>query len=250
MTSLANINNPAPSAGRPPRRLRILRVLSFLAIVWAIAGAFWSLFWGQIWLVDRVAQSDWVPGWMTASTVKPADCSAVVEGAPEARLGAASLKRTRRAAFEMGFALGATTALRNAGQVDTDQNRQARSAPASELGVPAPEMPRLQSASYALGEFRAHVTGDPQCIGALLAKLYSPRHDALYRFGAFVGHEVIYRVQLPELGPMFVPDLRRYGGAAGLPEEVWDLFVDPHADVRKALAGVNAYLQAEPPSQE
>jgi hypothetical protein len=79
------------------------------------------------------------------------------------------------AAFKMGFALGATTALRNAGQADTEQNRQARSAQASVLGVPAPEMPPLQSPSYALRGFRAHVAGDPQCIGALLAKLYSPR---------------------------------------------------------------------------
>jgi hypothetical protein len=248
MASLENIDTSALSP-RPPHRSAIWRALSFLAIVWTIAGAFWLLLWGEISLSDRVLRADWIPEWITASTVKPADCAAVVESAPEGRADAVALKRARVAAFELGFALGATTALRNAGGADSEMDHRMRAAPASELGVPAPEIPPLQSRTYALSEFRAHVTADPQCIGALLAKLYSPRHDALYRFGAFAGHAVIYRIQLPELGPMFVPDLRRYGRAAGLPEQAWRPFVDPHADARQALAGINAYLRTEPISQ-
>ena len=65
------------------------------------------------------------------------------------------------------------------------------------------------------------MVADPECIGARLGAGYSREHDALYRFGAFVGHSLAYRGMAPEVGPLFVADLRRYGQAAGLPERVW-----------------------------
>jgi hypothetical protein len=111
--------------------------------------------------------------------------------------------------------------------------------------VPAPEIPPLHSYTYVLSEFETHIAADPKCIGALLAKFYSPQHDALYRFGAFVGYSVIYHVLVPQGGAIFVPYVRQYGKAAGLPEDLWGPLIDPHADVRGAAGRIEAYLKVK-----
>ena len=94
------------------------------------------------------------------------------------------------------------------------------------------------------------MAADPQCVGAALAEFYSPRDDALFRFAAFVGHNMIYRVRYSQLDPLFVPELRRYGRAAGLPESILAPLTDPHAQLLQAVFGVSAYLRAEAAPQE
>ena len=84
------------------------------------------------------------------------------------------------------------------------------------------------------------MTQDPECIGARLSAGYTREHDALYRFGSFVGHSVTYRGMAPEAGPTFVPALRRYGQAAGLPEQVWRRLAEPSSQ----KAGPQAWAEA------
>ncbi len=226
------------------------RGLSFVAIVWAIAGSFWVLFEGQTWLIDQMLRFDRIPDWVTASRVKPADCVAILARKPARPPDAATRKRARWAAWEMGLSLGMATALRDAGASDPEENRKARADYASAIGVPTPEVAPVRSPSHALSEFREHMAEDPQCVGAALAAFYSPRDDALYRFAAFVGHNMIYRARNPQFDPLFVPELRRYGRAAGLPDSVWAPLTEPRAGVLQAIAGLSAYVRSQLAAQE
>ena len=117
---------------------------------------------------------------------------------------------------------------------------QERDRLARELAVPLPAIPPLRQLANALHEFEVYVAADPECIGARLSAGYTHEHDALYRFGAFVGHSVTYRGMAPEVGPLFVPALRRYGLAAGLPEQVWR----PLAEASPQKAGPQAWAEA------
>jgi hypothetical protein len=199
------------------------RALLFVGIAWSIAGAFQLLSNGGPWLLDRAVKASLIPDKLIAPRPRAVDCSAAVQGMPKRALDDAALRRTRAAAYQMGFNLGLVTGARNAGSkaAEPPSLREEQDRLALELGVPRPAVPPLEHLADALHEFTEYVAADPDCLGARLAAGYSPEHDALYRFGAFVGHSVPYRGMAPEAGPVFVPELRRYGLAAGLPEEVW-----------------------------
>jgi hypothetical protein len=161
---------------------------------------------------------------------------------PKRELDPTTLGQTRVAAYEMGFNLGLVAGARSAGSsaaeppsLAQEQDRLAR-----ELAVPRPGVPQPQQLANALHEFEVYVTADPECIGARLAAGYSPEHDALYRFGTFVGHNATYRGMAPEIGPVFVPALRRYARAAGLPEPVWRPLAEPSSQ----KAGPQAWAEA------
>src|SRR5262245_47573961 len=120
-----------------------------------------------------------------------------------------------------------------------------------------PGIPPLRQLVDALHEFEVYMIADPECIGARLERGYSREHDALYRFGAFVGHSLAYRGATPQLGPLFVADLRRYGQAAGLPDDVWRALLDApssktahEARARAATIArtILAHLQTEAPA--
>ena len=97
---------PSPVSQPTNSRSRARRGLSFVAIVWAIAGSFWFCFEGQVWLSDRILRSEHIPEWVTESRIKPADCSAILARRPARPPDAASLKRARWAAWEMGLSFG------------------------------------------------------------------------------------------------------------------------------------------------
>jgi hypothetical protein len=247
--SLQNFG-PAPAVRSARTQSPIWRALSFLAIVWAIAGSFWFLFRAQTWLVDQVIRTGAVPDKLTDYTVVPTDCAPVIVDLPEVGVDAASLRRARMAALNLGFYLGATTALRDRGSGENDGLRRDASALALALGAPLPELPVNKSPTYALPEFGAHVFADPQCIGALLGRIYSPQVGGLYRFGAIAGYAVIFRAGGPsglQRLTVFVRDFQKYGAAAGLPKEVWGPFIDANADPLKAFESVNQFLITGPP---
>ena len=140
------------------------------------------------------------------------------QGMPQHELDDATRNRARVAAYELGFNLGLVTGARNAGAGDAADGattREERDRLARELALPRPGIPPLRQLADALHEFEVYMIADPECIGARLERGYSREHDALYRFGAFVGHSLAYRGATPQLGPLFVADLRRYGQAAG-----------------------------------
>ena len=218
------------------------RALLFVGIAWSIAGAFQVLSRGGPWLLDRAVKASWIPESLVAPRPRAVDCSAAVQGMSKRALDDAALRRTRAEAYEMGFNLGLVTGARNAGSKagEPPSLRAQQDRLALELAVPRPAVPPLRQLADALHEFGVYVAADPECIGARLAAGYSPQHDALYRFGAFVGHAVPYRGMAPEAGPLFVPELRRYALAAGLPEEVWQ----PLLSASSQKAGPQAWAEA------
>ena len=199
------------------------RALLFVGIAWSIAGAFQVLSKGGPWLLDRAVKRGLVPESLVAPRPRAVDCSAAVQGMPKRALDDATLRSARIAAYRMGFNLGLYAGARSAGSKVEEpiSLRQEQDQLALALAVPRPVAPPVRQLADALHAFTVHVAADPECIGARLAAGYSPEHDALFRFGAFVGHSVTYRGVAPEVGPVFVPELRRYGQAAGLPEDVW-----------------------------
>jgi hypothetical protein len=224
------------------------RALLFVAIVWSIAGAFQLLFYGGPWLVDRAVRAGWIADSLVMpKPVQPTDCSAAIRDMPQPGPDALPPGRARMAAYQLGFNLGAATGGRNAGTAGAaalEQMQNTRAELAAELGVPTPEIPPVHRLADVLHEFEVNITADPQCIGARLAKRYSSRHDALYRFGAFAGHSVIYRSLAPELGVLFVPDLREFARAAGLPEDVWGALIEVTPGMSSAQAQAQALAAA------
>jgi hypothetical protein len=218
------------------------RVLLFVGIAWSIAGAFQLLSSGGPWLLDRAVKAAWIPdGLVAPRPQQPVDCSAAVQGIQTRELDETTLSRTRVAAYQLGFDLGLFSGARNAGSgvQEPPSLLQERDRLARELAVPLPAIPPLRQLANALHEFEVYVAADPECIGARLSAGYTREHDALYRFGAFVGHSVTYRGMAPEVGPLFVPALRRYGQAAGLPERVWR----PLAETSSQKAGPQAWAE-------
>jgi hypothetical protein len=246
---MSQLNIKDQNKGTRPLAVGAWRGLTFVAIIWAIAGAFYLLQLAEPWAFDRVLRSDLIPQWIVTRSVPATDCSVVTQKVPQPTPDAQELKRARSAAFNLGLALGATTMLRNISLPDSEKNRELRSTLALMLGVPVPETPPVESFANTLSEFQTYVLADQQCIGALLARKYSPEDDALYRFGAFAGYNLV-RIKMPTLDAIFVPQLRQFGKSAGLPEEVRDSFIDTRVDVRTALSRVNAYLQTELPSKQ
>jgi len=219
------------------------RLLLFVGIAWSVAGAFQLLANGGPWLLDRAVKAAWIPDSLVAPRPQETvDCTAAVEGMPTHARDEATLRRTRVAAYELGFNLGLVTGARNAGASagEPPTLRQEQDRLAGELEVPKPGIPPLRQLANALHEYEVFVAADSECIGARLAAGYSKEHDALYRFGLFVGHSVTYRGMAPELGPLFVPGLRRYGQAAGLPEPVWRPLIEASAQ----KSGPQAWAEA------
>jgi hypothetical protein len=239
-----NTDHLAVAFPRRSARSALGRGLLFVAIVWSIAGAFQLLLNGGPWLLDRAVKSEWISDTLvTPRPVQPTDCFAAIQDLPRDAPDALAMIRARMTAYELGFSLGLAAGGRNAGtagQAVLVQMEEARSRLAAELGVATPALPPVERLANALHEFEVYVTADPQCIGARLAKRYSERHDALFRFGAFAGHSLIYRSLAPELGVIFVPDLRQYGKAAGLPEEAWRPLTESTPGLSGALAQAEA----------
>jgi hypothetical protein len=232
-------------------------VLLFVGITWSNAGAFQLLSNGGSWLLDRAVKAAWIPDGLVAPRPhQPVDCSAAVQGMQTRALDETTLRHTRVAAYQLGFDLGLFSGARNSGSrvQEPPSLLQERDRLARELAVPLPAIPPMRRLADALNEFEAYVTQDPECIGARLSAGYTREHDALR--WAFVGHSVTYRGMAPEVGPLFVPALRRYGQAAGLPERVWRPLAEPSSQKAgpqawaegSAIAdGILAHLRGEEP---
>src|SRR4029453_8737766 len=92
------------------------RVLLFVGIAWSIAGAFQLLSNGGPWLLDRAVKAAWIPDGLVAPRPhQHVDCSAAVQGMQTRALDETTLRRTRVAAYQLGFDLGLFSGARNSG---------------------------------------------------------------------------------------------------------------------------------------
>jgi len=229
------------AVGKASSRSRVIRVGRFVAIVWAVALCFQGVISGAGRLVAWAFNADAVQAKWALPNVK-SHCEDVESPVVQSGMDAAS---ARRSCWQLGLGLGVSTAMRNAGDPSSDgesKMREERAALARRLGISNPEVPPLVHAADALHEFEVHLEQDPQCTAARLTKGYPPACGAVYQFGAAFGHAWVYRTRAPQLGPMFVPQLRAYGARAGVPPELWapaaaDLTAVPVEQARLVMAG-------------
>jgi len=238
------------------------QVLLFVAIVWAIAGAFQILNYGVSSLLDFAIQDNRIPDTLLMpGTKKFADCSGVIRTGPQFRPDSVALRQARLKVYVLGRLLGQAAGFRNAMAGNTNpaleatltQLEQTRAKLASSMGLPTPGVPPIHHIAMVLPEFEEYIQTDPECIGARIAARYSAQHDALYRFGAFAGHSLVSRIASP-FDPKFVNDLRYYGNVAGIPDEVWYPLAVPSRSAPGAQAiaesdaiahRITEYLQAQ-----
>ncbi|HKU41885.1 MAG TPA: hypothetical protein VJR89_27195 [Polyangiales bacterium] len=224
-----------------------------MAIVWGVTLALQALVLGTTNLFSWIADAGWVSAELALPSVHT-DCSTATSPASSHALTPAD---ARRAAYKLGFGLGFAAGLRGLGTDPTTfvtQSRADNDQIAAALGVPRPELPQVIHQANTLHEFAVHIESDPQCIASLLAKGYSAQHAALYRFAASLAHVLVYRSVAPQLGPLFVVQLRSYGQAAGIPEQLWapvqDVSPLPVEAARERMAAMAAtierYVAGEP----
>lgn len=239
---------------------RTRRILVFLAVVWAIGAAFLALEAGMTEL-----------SWFSSSKSLPANlvlpkqsqaafahCQEVVKSLPRPAQNAGSDGQAWYLAWRLGFLLGSADASLTSGRASRaaaenmlQQSLQATSA----LGIPPLILPEHGRSAYALREFSVFLEEDTPCVAAALQFRHSPKHAALFRFGATVGFSNLYRRLAPELNDVLAPQLRVYGSAAGIPSDLYDPLLGQHAagsgaDERQAAESVvnriDSYIKSTP----
>jgi hypothetical protein len=207
------------------------RVLKFLAIVWSIAAGFLAL--GALFVrISDFSLGHVAPAELALakqSTEGAAHCRDVVKGiAPvESReAGAASHYRAWMLGYQFGIAnSGARNALETAWAL------------ARELRVPEMEVPKGHVA-YAANDFAVSLEEDPQCVSAALARRYSVQHAGLYKFGAAVGMTAGSGGILTQ-----EPQIRVYGRAAGVPQELWQPLLGKKAIMKDVVSRIDGYIR-------
>lgn len=231
------------------------RGLLFLGIVWSIAGAFLVL---QNLLPELLHQSvtrGWVSPDLAINSQLPDERCAEPGAARangQAAADAATLQRTRYAAFRMGRGFGIAAGARFSGTGQPEPLLQEVRGQAMALGVPTPELPVIRHMASALSEFADDIEADRQCTVARLASQYTPAHGHIYRFGAAVGYAALLCVN--DVCGAHGAQIRRYGQAAGLPQHLWlpmaqgSLAGVPGADARektfRVLADLDEHIRA------
>lgn len=231
-----------------PRANLFWRIGRFLAIVWGIAGAFWLLFQAQIEANSYFLNNGLMPDYIAEHNVVPTDCSSVVDGVPEGRLDEMSLRRARMTSLALGVAFGIQTAYRDQFSTEMTGGRTQLETLANMLATPVPELPKVKSPVRAMGEFEDHVMSDAQCTGALLDRFYGAKIGDIYKFGAFAGYTAGLADEVAKTRDkaIFARDMRKYGRAAGLSDEIGEPLIEPGGDSFKSINAVQSYLLTAP----
>jgi hypothetical protein len=215
----------------PPTAWRVMR---FLAIVWGVALSFHLLTGSLVALFSWFLQSSDRCDLVLANV--PTQCT---NGTHEAAQRKLDPMTARVLSWQLGLSLGVSAGQRQVGSLDAELLAQAqaeRARIARELAIPTPELPPVVSKVQIMTEYRHYLAADPECVSSALSQAYSPGHGTLYRFAATVGHVWEMRSHAPQLGPVFVPELRCYGRDAGLAEPLWqDLTADFEGQSRELV---------------
>jgi hypothetical protein len=217
----------------------------FVGITWAVTAGFELLLYTGSGLLLFGLRHGWVPEeWIgpgaTGSTPAVA-CTppASTAGPPP---GASDPKVTAIAAWQLGDRLGFLASARDAETGATaavEAETTSIAAMARSLGVPVPLLGALAPRSERPAVFARSMQSDQWCIVGTLAQRYSPRHGALFRFGAFAGYIRLMRAALPGGAPLFVPELRYHAVRAGVPEALWQPFVADMTGMSPEQAGAS-----------
>jgi hypothetical protein len=215
-------------------------------------------------LVDAAIRSGLIPDSlvMPRSPSATADCRPAlqrVKSSVDPQVAAQARFLVWRMAFRTGFAAGiadatiGSTSPTDPAPLLAQQPRQI----AGLLGVDAPTLPESRHAANALSEFQAFVAEGAACVGPQVAEKFGPRESGLFKYGLVVGHAAVYRINAPQLDPLFVPEIRVYGAEAELPPELSRPFVAGEAlnslsgngieqKVQSALNAIEEFVKANP----
>ena len=229
---------------------RARRTLVFLVVVWSIGAVFLALEAGMAELT-WFSSSNSLPANLVLSKQSQAafvHCQEVVKNLPPpARNANIDARQAGYLAWRLGYMLGSADGALSSGAAKQAgienvmrQSLQATSA----LAIPPLALPEHGRSAYALREFSVFLEEDPPCVAAALQFRRSPRHAALYKFGAAVGFASIYRRLAPMLVDVLAPEVRIYGSAAGIPADLYAPLLGqpvpsgPGADPGQALQSV------------
>jgi hypothetical protein len=218
-----------------PAQSRMRRALTFLAVVWSIGATFLALDAGMVELTSLFSSKS-----LPANLVLPRQsqaaflhCGQIVKGLRPPAQDASVVQQSRYLAWRLGYMLGSADASLTSGIASRAPVEDAlrQSLPATDaLGIPSLELPQHGRAAYALREFTGSLEEDTQCVAASLEVRYSPRHAALYKFGAAFGFASVYRRLMPQLDDILAPQLRIYGTAAGVPANLYTALGQPFSN--------------------
>jgi hypothetical protein len=199
--------------------------LTGVAVVWSIAGAFVALEIGLPELVSRAVGAGAISDRMVIpSGLNPdssARCGPSSAPGPQSPPAPKAPLDARYLAWRLGFQIGWSAGLANAGRSDEGSARSLAEwqATAGDFGIPAPLVPRIRHTARALGEFELHIESDPQCTAARLSQVYGQRDGSAFKLGAYVGFASVFRTALPN-SAVFAPNIRHHGQSVGVPAEL------------------------------
>jgi hypothetical protein len=202
---------------------RGVRALIFFAIVWSIAGAFLALHIGMPALFDQAVKAGWIPDSLAIPDASKLSAGCTMEEQSRIELSDEARRAIRHAAWRMGFELGSVAGLASMGRLDTDRRSQSiewLTNIARDLNVPAPLLPEIGQSANALHEFEVYVERDAQCIAALLSTMYAENAGSVYKLSAYIGHAASWRIASPDIGALFVPNIRHHAKSAEIPSEL------------------------------
>ena len=241
-------------------RSKLRRIALFVGITWSVAAGFELLQEGGGELLRAGLRTGAIPerwlgpgGAVSAPTVcNPPQAVTPVTAEDQRRVAAAD-------AFRLGSKLGFLASALNAETSATQavaQETAAVSAMAKALGVPAPVLGPLPPRTERLSVSRripCNTTGGAS--SGRSSGVVSPRHGALFRFGAYSGYALFVRSALPEIGASFVAEMRYYAVRSGVPEELWQPLIgnlsgmsraQAQQKLMEAMASIQTYLLEGP----
>jgi hypothetical protein len=217
---------------------RLVRAITFVAIVWSIAISFLLLESGGQHFVEWAIKNNLIPIDLAMPTASPealAECVAAPQARPSttgASQNPAARQQARFNTWEMGYRFGYAVGLAHAGLTEQSQWAEllARVASTGEaLRVPSPSAPPFGPSATALLDFAQWVEDDRSCTAFQLERVYDSSFGHLFKLGAVVGHATIYRAACPECGAQFVPQIQHHGREARLPTEAWKPYTEKPA---------------------
>lgn len=235
------VDRPAGS----PRRTRLESAVTFVVIVWLVAGSFAafeiaairgmdialaypSLF-GRVLLSDALQES-------TACVVGP--------GERGDRRPAPATLPPRALGWSLGIQLGQDAVARQWSGIDPDVlEASARDIGelAAQLGVPGPRPFVPMRKAEALGEFSDLLERDPQGTAHRLAVLYAPEACESFKLGAYWGYSALLRSVVPDGRAAYSVQIHHYAQRLGIPETLWQpMIARPPGNPTRKAAGADA----------
>jgi hypothetical protein len=224
-----------PVAAVPPtRRARLPRALTFVAIVWSIAGTFVLFEHLALLGFDALESSPGVTGdtMVSSATVDSTSCNTAT-AADDPQRAPNDLSTREVQAWQLGLAVGFDAVARQrAGMAagTLQQSRRDIDERAAILHVPAPSSFVPEHLVKAPVEFVPFVEEGTAATAGQLAATYSSAACRYFKLGAYWGYSAVIRPVLKQQRATHAPEIRYYAQKTDLPPALWQPMVEPSPD--------------------